>query len=290
MKVANGYKRSQRAFNTITIVILSVLGIIFVLPFIWMIIISFDEAAAINIPFPPTLYPKEFTLNNYSQAIDRLDIWRLYGNTLMVVAGVVIISVFSSVLTGYALEKIRFKGSKFVLMLCLATMMIPFEATLIPLFLLFKNLGMVNSYWAFYLPAFSYPFGVFLTKQFMQSIPDSLREAAIIDGASEIRIFFQVFVPLSGTIISTLVILQFLNQWNNLLWPLVILNDSREFTMQIGLALFKNILSVGDGGTAANYPGITMAGTVLSILPVLIIYLYLQKYIVQSVATAGMKQ
>lgn len=276
MKSAIGYKKTQKTFNLLTMVILSVLGFVFILPFIWMIVISFDGAAAINIPFPPTLYPKEFTFNNYSQAIDRLDVWRLYGNTLMVVAGVVIVSVFSSVLTGYALEKIRFKGSKFVLMLCLATMMIPFEATLIPLFLLFKNLGMVNSYWAFYLPAFSYPFGVFLTKQFMQSIPDGLREAAIIDGAGELRIFFQVYVPLSGTIISTLVILQFLNQWNNLLWPLVILNNSKKFTMQIGLALFKNILSVGDGGTAANYPGITMAGTVLSILPVLLIYLYFQ--------------
>lgn len=290
MKKEKGYRSSQRNFHFIIHLVLGIFAVIVVLPFIWMLVISFDQSAAISIPFPPTLYPKAPTLLNYEQAIDRLDVFRLYLNTFAVVIGVVLISVIASTLCGYALEKIRFKGHRFVLMLCLATMMIPFEATMIPLFMMFKSFRMINTYWAFYLPAFSYPFGVFLTKQQMQSIPDSLREAAIIDGASEFTIFTRIFVPLSTTTITTLVILQFLNQWNNLLWPLVILNNSKKYTIQIGLALFKNMLSVGDQGASANYPGITMAGTVLSILPVLAVYLYLQKYIVQSVATAGMKQ
>lgn len=289
-RAAKGHSKSQRRFNLIVHIVLSLAAILFVLPFIWMIVISFDGSAAINIPFPPTLYPKQPTLLNYAQAVDRLKVWKLYLNTFAVVIGVVLISVVTSTLTGYALEKIRFKGSKAVLLLCLATMMIPFEATMIPLFMMFKSFGMINSYLAFFLPAFSYPFGVFLTKQQMQSIPDSLREAAIIDGASELNIFVRIFMPLSTTTIATLVILQFLNQWNNLLWPLVILNNPEKYTIQIGLALFKNLLSVGDQGASASYPGITMAGTVLSILPVLVVYLYLQKYIVQSVATAGMKQ
>jgi multiple sugar transport system permease protein len=153
----------------------------------------------------------------------------------------------------------------------------------------FNRLGLVNSYWAFYLPAISYAFGTFFAKQYMDTLPDTLREAAIIDGAGEFRAFFKIFLPLCGTLVATLTILQFLANWNNLLWPLVVLNDQNKYTIQIGLAMFKS--SVGEVGVSGNpFPAITMAGTVISLIPVLLVYLFLQRYIIQSIALSGIKQ
>lgn len=286
------YKSKKKAnimTNVIILVLLGIGGILMVIPFLWMLTISFDLDAVATVPFPPSLIPREFTLQNYLGAIKTLHLGRLYINTFMVTVGVIVVSLVSAFMSGYAISKLKFRGWKIVLLICLATMMVPLESTLIPLFLLFQKMGLTNSYMAFYLPAASYAFGTFLVKQYMDTLPDSLREAAIIDGAGEYRIFWSIYLPLSGTLIATLVILQFLANWNNLLWPLIVLNDPTKYTMQIGLAMFKS--SVGEVGVSGNpFPAVTMAGTVLSVVPVLIVYLFLQRYIVQSVALSGIKQ
>ena len=282
-------KSSMRFGNIVIYLILGLGGIMMIIPFIWMLSISFDLKAVATVPFPPTLLPGEFTFQNYTGAIRSLHLGRIYSNTFIVTGGVIIISLTSAFMSGYAISKIKFRGAHIILIMCLATMMVPLESTLIPLFMLFNKLGMINSYAAFYLPAASYAFGTFLVKQYMDTLPDSLREAAIIDGAGDYTIFLRIFLPLSKTLIATLVILQFLANWNNLLWPLIVLNDPAKFTIQIGLALFKS--SVGEVGVSGNpFPGITMAGTVLSVIPVLLVYIFLQKYIVQSIALSGIKQ
>ncbi len=282
-------KNANIISQLIIIGLLGIGGIIMVIPFLWMLSISFDLDAVSTVPFPPSLLPKVFTFQNYIGAIKSLRLGRLYFNTFLVTVGVILVSLASALLSGYAISKLKFRGWKIVLIVCLATMMIPIESTLIPLFLFFKKLEMINSYWAFYLPAVSYAFGTFFVKQFMDTLPDSLREAAITDGAGEFRVFWNIYLPLCGTLIATLIILQFLANWNNLLWPLIVLNKPAKYTIQIGLAMFKS--SVGEVGVSGNpYPAVTMAGTVLSIIPVLIVYLFLQKYIVQSIALTGIKQ
>lgn len=191
-------------------------------------------------------------------------------------------------MSGYALSKIRFRGATLVLLLALATMMVPFEAILIPLFLLFRKWNMINTYWPFWLPAVCYPFGTFLSKQFMDTLPGSLREAAMIDGAGEYQIFVRIYLPLCQTLAATLAVLQFLASWNNLLWPLIVLNDSTKYTIQIVLSMFKSIL--GDWGNIIPWPAVLMAGTVMSVVPVLVVFLLLQRYIVRTIAFSGLKQ
>ena len=281
----------KRIAHIVIFTVLTVIGAVFAIPFLWMVIISFDMTAKVYIPYPPTLYPKEFTFEFYQEAIASLDLVRIYTNTFAVVIGVVVISVFCALLAAYAIEKLRFKGHKAVFALCLSTMMIPSEATLIPRFMLFMDLKLVNNYWAFWLPAVAYTFGIFFAKQFFRGIPDSLREAALIDGAGDFRIFLQVVVPLCGAMVATLVILQFLGQWNDFLWPLIILQSSDKYTIQVALSVYKSTISpAGTTGGTALYPAKTMAATMLSVLPVLIMYLFMQRFILQSVATAGIKQ
>jgi multiple sugar transport system permease protein len=281
---------SKKNFKVSVYLMLSLMGIIMAIPFIWMLVVSFDKTASVVIPFPPRLIPKEFSFYHYIHAALRLNLGRLYFNSFLVTGGVVLISISSSVLAGYSISKIKFKGWNIALFIFLATMMIPFEATMIPLFLLLQKMGFVNSYMAFYLTAFCYPFGIFLAKQFIDTLPDSMREAAVIDGAGEFKVFLKVYFPLCGTVVVTIAILRFLTTWNDLLWPLVILNDSKKYTIQIGLAMFKIGLGSANQSIYAGYPGLTMAGNIFSIIPVLLIYLFFQRYIVQSIALSGLKQ
>lgn len=270
--------------------LLTIGSMIMLIPFIWMLSVSFDAKTVTTIPFPPRIIPEEFSLNNMISAILNIKIWNLYLNSFTVAAGVILISVISALMSGYAMSKIKFSGWKIVLFICLATIMIPQESTIIPVFMLFKKIGLLNSYMAFYLPAASYAFGTFLAKQYFDGLPDSLREAAFIDGAGEFSIFVRVFLPLAGTITASLVILQFLANWNNLLMPLILLTKESKYTMQIGLALFRNGMSNTGDSQGASYPGVIMAGSVLSVFPVLVVYLFLQRFIVQSIALSGIKQ
>jgi len=205
-------------------------------------------------------------------------------NSLIVSGGVIIVSVTSALAAGYALSKIPFKGRTAILLGSLATLMVPFEVTMVPQFFLFNAMNLTNTYWAFYLPAITYVFGTFFAKQYFDSIPDSFRESAMIDGANDIYICARIYIPLCGALVATLVVLQFLASWNDFLWPMIILNSAERFTVQVGVALFT-----WDRGMN-QMPSIRMASTVIVIIPVLIMYLFLQRYIVESIALSGVKQ
>jgi multiple sugar transport system permease protein len=260
-------------------------GVMIIFPFLVMLSISFDKNAIFEIPFPFRLIPEQISFENFRIAIKNTNMPRLYLNTFMIAVGVIAVSTFSALLAGYALSKLNVKGGKIILLVVLATLMIPNEATLIPLFMLFKKLQLINTYWAFYLPAIANIFGTFLAKQFMDGIPSELREAAIIDGAGEFRCFSRIYFALSIPIVATLVILTFLNVWNSFLFPLIMLNDPGKYTIQIGIALLNARTQSGQ-----SPPGLNMAATVLSIIPVLMVYIFFQKYIIQSVAHSGIKQ
>ncbi|WP_240417200.1 carbohydrate ABC transporter permease [Paenibacillus periandrae] len=283
--VLQSRKQVDRLGRFVTLLFLCAGGVMILFPFIVMLSISFDKDAIFEFPFPFRLIPEHLSFENFRIAIINTHMPRLYVNTFMIAVGVIAISTFSALLAGYALSKLNVKGGKIILLVVLATLMIPSEATLIPLFMLFKKLQLINTYWAFYLPAIANIFGTFLAKQFMDGIPGELREAAIIDGAGEFQCFTRIYFALCMPIVATLIILTFLNVWNSFLFPLIMLNDPAKYTIQIGIALLNARTQTGQ-----SPPGLNMASTVLSIIPVLLVYLFFQKYIIQSVAQSGIKQ
>ncbi len=281
----SGGLTSQKKRNQWLIVIVLTLGsLMMIVPFLWMVITSFDWGARLAISFPPKLWPEEPSLKTYKSAFTTIPMFRYILNSALISGGVIAVSSISALLSGYALSKFNFRGASIVLLLALSTMMIPFEMTMIPQYLLFSKLGLVDNYLAFYLPAINYAFGTFLAKAFIDQLPSALREAAIIDGANEWTVFWRVFFPLCTPILATMVILLFLSVWNDLLWPLLVLTTASKYTIQIGLAMFTY-----DNGINQQ-PAIIMAATTISLLPVLIVYLFLQRYIIESIALSGLKQ
>lgn len=283
-----GSRRSSTLRSTgVVAALLTVLGVLFTIPFLWMVSLSFDDAAAVSIPYPPSLIPRRFTIINWAQALQKLNLARVLWNSFQVELGVLAVTLATSLMAGYAVSKIRFRGHQLVMIILLTTLMIPLEVRLIPLFLLFRSMGMVNNYWSFFLTAAGNGYLIFLVKSYMDTLPDSLREAARVDGAGEWFIFSRIFVPLAGNIVASVIILEFLATWNNLLWPLVILASPAKYTVQVQLLNFRSIASnIG----ASPYPALTMAGNIVSIVPVLVVFLFLQRYIIQSVALSGLKQ
>ncbi|WP_420832367.1 carbohydrate ABC transporter permease [Paenibacillus humicola] len=259
-------------------------SIVMIVPLVWMLSTSFDWSARLEIGFPPRFWPEEPSLKNYQAAFTNVPMLKYIFNSLVVGAGVIVVSVISALLSGYALSKIRFRGSNLVLVMALSTIMIPFEMTMIPQFLLFSKLHLTDSYVAFYLPALNYAFGTFLAKAFFDQLPSSLREAGVIDGAHEFTVFGKIYFPLCTPVVATLVILLFLGVWNDLLWPLLVLKSASKFTIQLGLAMFTYNSGIN------RFPSIIMAATMVSLVPVILVYLFLQRYIIESIALTGIKQ
>ncbi|WP_237391566.1 carbohydrate ABC transporter permease [Paenibacillus dendrobii] len=279
------HRRKKISLNQWILTVVLFLGsFVMIVPFLWMLITSFDWAARLHINFPPRLWPEEPSIRTFEAAFTSIKMFRYITNSIIVSAGVIIISALSALLSGYALSKLRFKGANIVLLLALSTMMIPFEMTMIPQYLLFSKLGLVDNYLAFYLPALNYAFGTFLAKAFFDQLPTTLREAAILDGAKEISVFSRVYLPLCTPIIATMVILLFLGVWNDMLWPLLILKKATKYTIQIGLAMFTYNNGID------KQPSIIMAATTVSLIPVVVVYMFLQRYIIESIALSGIKQ
>ena len=194
----------------------------------------------------------------------------------------VVVQLLTASMAGYAFAKLKFKGHNVIFVLFLATMMIPSQVTMIPLFIIMKNLKLLGTHWSLILPASLFnAFGVFLMRQFTASLPDELEEAAIIDGASVPQIFFKIIMPLIKPSMAAFGIFVFLGQWNNFMYPLIFLNKTETFTVPLLLNFFK-------GNYATNYP-LLMAGTMISIVPVLVVYIFFQKQIIQGIAITGMK-
>ena len=274
---------TQKRRRVLLIGFLGVLLAITLLPIYWGVVISFDRTALLSTPNPPRLWPRELSFFHYQFAFSVIPIVRYFMNTLFVVFFNTAISVFFAMACGYAFSKGQFPFKGLLFMFFLAVMMIPFEARMIPLFLQFRDWGMLNTYWPLILGGFAYSFGMFLAKQSIDQIPDSLRESAFIDGANEWWVFFRIILPLSGPVISALVILQSINNWNNFLWPLIVISERNRQMISVGVALFNS-------GDNANFIGPMLAVAMMSALPLITIFFIFQKRIVESVAFAGIKQ
>jgi len=272
-------KRIQRLF---IIAGLSVFLFIILIPLYWSVILSFDRQALANLP-PLSVFPNEFTLMNYQFAFTTIPLVRLYINTITVTLVNTGISVSVALMCGYAFAKGDFIGKRFWFIFMLAVMMMPFESRLVPLFLQYNSWGLLDTWWPLIFGNFAYVFGTFFARQNIGSIPDSLRESAFLDGSGEWRTFLWIIVPLSKPLIATLCILQVLVHWNSYLWPLVTIRTSTMQMLSVGVAMFN-------AQQDAILFGPRMAVAVISAIPLSIAFLFLQKYIVQSVALSGIKQ
>ena len=251
-----------------------------VAPLVWMVSVSFmapGEASA----FPPPLVPGQPTFANYRELFAHAGMGRYLVNSIVLTVLVTLVSLTFNVAAGYAFAKLPFGGRDRIFKSLLAALVIPGQVAMVPLFLLLKHMGLVNSYGGIVVPAMASIFGIFLVRQYALSIPDQLLEAARLDGASEFRIFRSVIVPLLKPIIVTLAVFTSLGAWNDFMWPLIVLNDSDLYTLPVALA------SLSREHVQDNE--LMMAGSVLTTLPVLLVFLALQRYYVEGIMLGSVK-
>ncbi len=258
-----------------------VILLVIAFPFLWLIISSFKHEKDI-ISFPPRIFADSYTLDNYIKVWTTIPLLDYIKNTVIFAGGTVITSVFFDSLAGYAFARMRFKGKSVLFYFVLLTMMIPFQVFMIPLFIEVNLLGMLDTYAGLIIPRMTTAFGIFMMRSFFITLPDSLEEAARIDGLSEFNIFLKIMLPLSKPTLLSLGIFTLMNSWNDLLYPLILTSSSKMRTLPAGLALFT--------GQNISFYGPVMAGTVISMLPLLVVYIFAQKYFVQGTAMSGMKE
>jgi multiple sugar transport system permease protein len=227
------------------------------------------------------LWPDRFTMSNFSDLFDSFPITTWLTNSVMVATITTVLSVTVNLLAGYAFAKLRFPGRGALFVLILSTMMIPAQAIMIPQFQTVSDLGLVGTFWAVIIPSAATAFGIFLARQFFQAIPDELLEAAKVDGAGPVRIFLRIVLPLCKPLIAVMVLLAFMTQWNDFLWPLITLKDSDLYTLPVSMRFLQ-------GQYDANYGGL-MAMALLTCLPLVVMFLLLQRYFVQGLARTGIK-
>lgn len=252
-----------------------------VAPFVWMVLGSFKSEGELR-QVPPTWLPESASWDNYRQLFSRLDFTTYFTNSIIVAVAVVAGNLLFSSMLGYALALLEFPGKRALFTVVMATLMIPGVVTFVPLFVLVANAGLINSLPGLILPFLVTPFGVFLMRQFFLGLPRDLLDAGRVDGAGELRIFAQIFLPLAGPALATLGILTFLGSWNNFLWPLVVAQTEDHYTLPVALALY----SVGQNST--QY-GLLLAGSTVVLAPVLVVFLVFQRRFIEGIATTGIK-
>ncbi|MFD8572337.1 carbohydrate ABC transporter permease [Streptomyces sp. NPDC057694] len=253
-------------------------------PFLWMALSAFKTKKDLTAS-PPVWIPTEWTLKNFTDLLDQLDMPRYFLNSVIVAVLVTVCNLLFCSMLGYALAKLNFSGRSKVFGVVLAALMVPANLMVLPLFVLINQLNLLDTYAGLVLPFAAGAFGVFLMRQFMQSIPDELLEAARMDGAGEWYIFWRIVLPLVKPALATLTIFTFLGSWNNFIWPLIATNDPDKYTLPVALATFAN----DPNRTVGGGNGMLMAGSLLVVLPVLVVFAVLQRHFTQGIATAGMK-
>ena len=274
-------KRKQLIVKIVAHLVLLLGAITMLVPFIWMLSSSVKSLGEVFV-FPPTLFGEKIVWENYTKISSRFDYLAYFLNSVKVSAWVVIFQVFTSATAGYVFAKLNFRGRDKVFTLYLATMMIPFHVTVITNFLQMSMYGLVNTLWSLMLPASVSAFGTFLMRQFFVTVPNELIEAAKIDGCNPFKTFLQICFQMAKPTIATLSIFCFMNVWNDYFTPLIYINDSRKYTLPLGLASMKGMYST-------DWP-VLMASSVISVLPVLIAFLFAQDAFVKGVMMTGMKE
>lgn len=273
--------RRRTLVSIALLVIVGIATLALMLPILIIVFTAFKPIAEVN-AYPPTLLPGQWTLDNFTRIFTDLPFARLILNSFIFAGGVTAFALVFDSLAAYALARLDFRGSRVLLIAIIASLMIPFQATLIPIYQLVSDLGWVNSYAGLIAPRAADAFGIFFLRQFFLSLPRDLDNAARIDGASEFRIFRSIVLPNAVPALLTLGIFTFVNNWNDLLWPLVFTTQSEMGTVTSGLTLLT-----GPGGIIPQ--GVMMAGSLIALLPLAILFLLIQRRFVESVGTSGLK-
>lgn len=272
--------RRQRLVTTIVVIVMFAISAFFLLPFAWMLTASVRTEGSL-LADPATLWPTVFTLDNYSEIWRRIPFGRQLGNTVVFAGLVTVVSVTLNSMAGYALARFDFRGKNIAFLVLILTLMVPIEVTFVPLYNIISNFGWIDTYQGLIVPRLASAFGIFLMRQFFIALPKDLEDAARIDGASEIRIFLRIMWPLAKPAVLTLGMFSLLRNWNDLLWPLMVITQQDMLTLPPGLAMFK-----GDNLTEF---GLLMAGSVVALIPMVVAFLFVQRSFIEGVATTGMK-
>ncbi|MEK5645622.1 MULTISPECIES: carbohydrate ABC transporter permease [Paenibacillus] len=256
-------------------------AVLMVTPFVWMVSTSLKGEGAV-FEYPPKVIPNPLHYDNYKQAWTTLPIGIAYLNSLKIAVIVTAGSLLTCSMAGYAFAKMQFVGQKFLFMLMLATMMIPGQVTLIPMFMWFSKINWVNTHWPLIIPpVLSNAFGVFLLRQYMSSIPKELEDAGRVDGLNPWQIYWKIVLPNCKPALAALGIFTFMGNWNNFLTPLIYLDDQKKFTLPLIIASFQGLYST-------DWP-LLMAASCISLIPVLIVYIFAQRYFIEGITLSGMK-
>ncbi len=253
---------------------------IFVFPIVWVLLSSLKPQSEL-FTFPLSILPNDPTLKNYFAAFREGEFLLYFKNSMFVAVTATLITVLINTMAGYALSKFIFKGRDIIFYVMIATLMIPLQVIMVPIFLLLKNLGMLNSLWGIIIPPAATPTGIFLARQYILTIPNSLIEAARIDGGGEFFIFHSIILPLATPIIATITIFSFMWRWNDFLWPFIVISTQKFMTVQLALANFV-------GQYQINWASL-LAMTIISMVPMIIVFLLFQKYFVKGLTAGGVK-
>jgi multiple sugar transport system permease protein len=273
--------RQRERITRVLLYALLVLGaVLALLPMIWMVSASLMPSGEAS-SFPPHFFPSSPTLAHYTDLFTRLNLGRNLLNSAFVALVVTSASLVINAMAGYAFAKLRFRGRDRLFRLLSTGLVLPVQVAMLPLFLLLKNMGMINTYWGVIIPGLASIFGIFLVRQYALAIPDEMLDAARVDGASEFRIFWSIVVPGIMPILATLSIWTFLATWNDFMWPLIVLSDASHYTLPVALANLS--------GEHVQDTELMMAGSVLTVIPVMLVFLFLQRYYIQGVMAGSVK-
>ena len=260
--------------------LLIVLSAATVFPFVWMVGTALKSQQEV-FAYPPTLWPTELHWENFTRVLDRVPFLRFYLNSVIVTAVITVCQVVGAALAGYAFARLRFPFKNAVFTLYIATLIIPNQVTMLPLFLLVSRFGWIDTYQGLTVPFLASAFAVFFLRQFFQTIPRELEEAAVMDGASRRRILFQIVLPLARPALATITLFIFLSEWDTYLWPLIVTNSEAMRTLPIGLRFF-----VEESGSQMN---LMMAGAVMAVVPILLLFFMAQRQFIEGIAMTGSK-
>lgn len=281
-RTRSSIRRRRAIGDVIATITASIIGLLFVIPFLWMLSSSLKDLSEVY-EFPPRLIPRDIKWSNYIDAWNALPFNVFFLNSFIVAIATTAGVVFTCSLAGYSFARLRYPGRDKIFLAYLATMMIPFPVLMIPLFVIMRNLHLVDTLWSLILPAVFTPAGTFLMRQFILTLPRELEEAARVDGCGFFGIYWRIVLPLMKPVIATLAIFTFLGSWNEFLWPLISISSIEHKTLPLGLTMFQSQLS---GRTPWNQ---VMASATFTIIPVLIIFVLGQKYYVKGIITTGIK-
>ncbi|MDS3860815.1 carbohydrate ABC transporter permease [Thermosynechococcaceae cyanobacterium BACA0444] len=277
-----GKVRSSRLLEmVITYLVLGLVAVGMLLPLVWLVSTSFKSPAENIFAFPPQWWPQSPTLANFRTVWETNPFGQYLWNSTLVAGLTVLLNLLTSALAAYPLARLDFRGRDTIFALVLATIMIPFQIVMIPLYILAVQLGLRNTYLGIIFPAIASAFGIFLLRQAFQGVPKELEEAARLDGCSELGLWWFVMIPAIRPALVTLAIFVFIGAWSDFLWPLIVLDQQELYTLPIGVATLA--------GTFSLDWRLIAAGSVISIVPVLIVFLILQRYIMPSQASSGLK-